>query len=70
MCIVSPWLLFVYMDAMRMGRREECGLFIYLFIEEYHAACGPCGTISPRMEECGESEEEVRGMVECLEEEV
>ena len=23
-------------------------IFIYLFIEEYHAACGPCGTISPR----------------------
>ena len=23
--------------------------FIYLFIEEYHAACGTCGTISPRI---------------------
>ena len=25
-------------------------VFIYLFIEEYHAACGPCGTISPRLQ--------------------
>ena len=25
------------------------GQFIYLFVEEYHAACGPCGTISLRI---------------------
>ena len=23
-------------------------LFIYLFVDEYHAARGPCGTVSPR----------------------
>ena len=42
-------------SSQGIGERERMGfkftmsviLFIY-FIKEYHAACGPCGTISPR----------------------
>ena len=33
-------------------------IFIFLFVGESHAACGPCGTISPRI--AGESYRSLR----------